>query len=144
MNLRFNQGAIVELALRGFAKPTSIIGKVVNVLPDEIELCPQLVVIQNGKWGNSTADDIYTIHLRRELIWNWKYAHILSINTLEADYISNTNEHHITHLNGTKSFSEYHLNHFEKDGLCRGNGPFYGNIKEESSIGVNLLDDDGK
>ena len=137
MNLRFNQGAIVVLELRGFDNPTKLIGKVVNVLPDEVELYPQLAIRQKGSFVNHTADDICTIHVRRELIWNLKYATISCITIPGVEFISIPD-------NETHNNLDYTINDFGIDGLCKGTGTFYGNIKESQPTFFDKLEDDGK
>ena len=141
MYLRFNQGAIVVLELRGFDKPTSIIGMVVNVLPDEVELYPQSLLLYTISDLDQfcTSNNGTPIHVRRKLICNWKYATLADITSR----IQFSNEKRYNEYI-SKLHSENKLNYFGSDGFCRGDGPYFGNIKEESSINANLLEDDGK
>ena len=92
MRLRFNLGAIVEIILFGEEKSKTVTGKVVRVMDDEVQLCPQLRVKREREvsdWHFSEdpdyrqdisvdANDI--IHLNRQLIKSWKYVHINELN----------------------------------------------------------------
>ena len=140
MNLRLNQGAIVEFSLSGGDKPTTIVGKVVNVFPDEVELYPQLSIIKDGNYLDYyTADDVSIVHLRRNLITHWKY--VPFSNVPKSGFIATDNSHN--YQEHTKPYSEYTINKYE-NGFCKGNGPYLGNIKEYSPINSCCLEDDGK
>lgn len=75
MFLRFRLNAIVRFELMGFSEPQIFIGKVVSVESDEVEIIPQLKVYLDGTFIDlTTADTNCSIHLRRCLIANWRYA----------------------------------------------------------------------
>ena len=96
MRLRFNLGAIVEIILFGEEKSKTVTGKVVSVMDDEVQICPQLRVKREREvsdWHFSEdpnyrqdisvdANDI--IHLNRQLIKSWKYVHINELNKKDA------------------------------------------------------------
>ena len=84
MKLRFNVGAIVELSLLPNPSNQKITGKVINVTPDEIEVCPQLRVYRrNGNHdtldSSVSADATYTLHIRRSLISYWRYVEVSAL-----------------------------------------------------------------
>lgn len=146
MFLRFNEGAIVRLEL---LEPInySIIGKIIKVLPDEVELCPQLLVYRGESLDTTcTANAINTIHLRRNLVWKWEYVTVSDIKKCIAkeNSIYDNNRHRFWQEN-PKWFSNYTFNTFESDGLCKGNGSYCGNIPlTASSMAKDNFEDDGK
>lgn len=134
MNLRFNEGAIIKFTLYGCSIPTKIVGKVVKVLPDEVELYSQLRVYRNtgDKFPDldlfTTADVKNTKHISRHLIQDWTYAKVSDLSSNVGGIYENN-----LHLKRTtpdaKLFEEYTLNHYDSDGFCKGNGPYCGDVR---------------
>lgn len=142
MRLRFNLGAIVEIILFGEEKSKTVTGKVVSVMDDEVQLCPQLRVKREREvsdWHFSEdpdyrqdisvdANDI--IHLNRQLIKSWKYVHINELNKKDA---VNEEKDMIT----GKGIEDFTQNEFDTEtGLCIGNGEYCGNIKEHYEMPI--------
>ena len=142
MRLRFNLGAIVEIILFGEEKSKTVTGKVVSVMDDEVQLCPQLRVKREREvsdWHFSEdpdyrqdisvdANDI--IHLNRQLIKSWKYVHINELNKKGA---VNEEKDMIT----GKGIEDFTQNDFDTEtGLCLGTGEYCGDIKEHYEMPI--------
>lgn len=122
MKLRFNEGAIVEFTVIGFCK-TTITGKVVDVLEDEVIICMQAHIEKKQKpvlWGEKkewfeelyTADTDQIIHLNRQMIVSWRY--------IKA-----------TELMTARVVTSGSLNYYDKEtGYCKGKGKYFGNVEE--------------
>lgn len=142
MRLRFNLGAIVEIILFGEEKSKTVTGKVVSVMDDEVQLCPQLRVKREREvsdWHFSedpdysdeiSVDTKEVIHLNRQLIKSWKYVHINELNKKGA---VNEEKDMIT----GKGIEDFTQNEFDPEtGLCLGNGEYCGNIKEHYEMPI--------
>lgn len=142
MRLRFNLGAIVEITLFGEENSTPITGKVVGVMDDEVQLCPQLRVKREREVSDRhfsedpdysdeiSVDTKEVIHLNRQLIKSWKYVHINELNKKGA---VNEEKDMIT----GKGIEDFTQNEFDPEtGLCLGNGEYCGNIKEHYEMPI--------
>lgn len=132
MKLRFNLGAIVELSLFPDPSRQKISGKVISVTPDEVEVCPQLRVYRPpySKLDTTTSADVsYTFHIRRVLIAHWRYVNVPSLQdvgsvggqkfSLPGDY--------------EPPLESCTINHYSRDGFCKGDGAYCGEIMESGS-----------
>lgn len=147
MLLEFNEGAIVRLCLLGFSEPTIIVGKVIKVSQDTVELCRQLHVYRNGNLDNScSADSDSNIFVRRHLIQNWRYARIRDLH--HCGHISDGPNPSFGAVRKDKPFESFTFNYYDKNGLIKGDGRYCGNIEESPSTITIHLDttsyDDGK
>lgn len=147
MLLKFNEGAIVRFCILGFSEPTFIVGKVKEVTPDTVEVCPQLQVYRNGKLDYScSADSNYNVSVRRNLIQNWRFAQIKHLHN--CGHISDCPNPSFGAVRNDKPFESFTLNYYDENNICKGNGPYLGNILEASSTLIIKLDntvyDDGK
>ena len=142
MRLRFNLGAIVEIILFGEEKSKTVTGKVVSVMDDEVQLCPQLRVKREtavSDWHFSedpdysdeiSVDTKEVIHLNRQLIKSWRYVKIKELSKKDAvdeekDMITG------------KGIEDFTQNEFDPEtGLCLGNGEYCGNIKEHYEMPI--------
>lgn len=141
MKLRLKKGAIVKFNL---ITAESVIGKVICVLDEEIEIVTQIrvrkdtddfeFVILDGIPGfdeeqveilkpdeldvTKTMDSDVHIHLNRNFIVSWQYANIDEISSEKVVY---ENEKKSPSL---KDVESYRVNYFEKDGYFKGNGDY--------------------
>lgn len=141
MKLRLKKGAIVKFNL---ITAESVIGKVICVLDEEIEIVTQIrvrkdtgdfeFVILDGIPGfdeeqveilkpdeldvTKTVDSDVHIHLNRNFIVSWQYANIDEISSEKVVY---ENEKKSPSL---KDVESYRVNYFEKDGYFKGNGDY--------------------
>ncbi len=134
MKLRFNLGAVVELSLLPDPSKQKISGKVISVTPDEVEVCPQLRVYPAtnpyGRLDTTISADVsYTFHIRRVLIAHWRYVNVPSLQdvgsvggqkfSLPGDY--------------EPPLESCTINHYSRDGFCKGDGAYCGEIMESGS-----------
>lgn len=140
MYLRFNEGAIVKFTVIGSATPVNIVGKVLKVHPDEVELLPQLGVYRKSTHAygsnltldySSTADSDKSIHINRQLILGWCYATVRDLDVSKGNI--QEDDFNIFSALDRKPFSSYTFNYFSPDGYHRGDGPYCGEIKAEPS-----------
>ena len=82
MKLRVKKGAVIKVELMGMSQPIYKIGKVDRHFYDEI------VLIEQGKQGMSQKEtvDLQELHINRELIASWEYAHIDCIKEVNHPY----------------------------------------------------------
>ena len=127
MRLRFNLGAIVEIILFGEEKSKTVTGKVVSVMDDEVQICPQLRVKREREvsdWHFSedpnyrqdiSVDANDNIHLNRQKD---------AVNE-EKDMITG------------KGIEDFTQNEFDTEtGLCLGTGEYCGDIKEHYEMPI--------
>ena len=147
MLLKFNEGAIVRLTVLGFSEPTVIVGKVEKVTHDMVEICPQLQVYRNSHLDNfCSADAVSNIFVRRNLIQNWRYAKVKHLRNF--GHISDSPSPSWGAVRKDKPFESFTLNYYDENGICKGTGPYCGEIEESPATIVITLDhtsyDDGK
>ena len=131
MKLRFNVGAIVEITLYGVSEATTVTGRVVKVLEDEVQLCPQRRIIQAKSELEEVLDRQYMplcsadvvgeiVHVNRQLIRSWKY--------VKSEEIKDS----------IRQNPSLKLNYYDKDngGYCEGSGEYCGNICEKYAMPV--------
>lgn len=131
MKLRFNVGAIVEITLYGASEATTVTGRVVKVLEDEVQICPQRRIIQAKSELEEILDKQYmqfcsadadeeVIHVNRQLIRSWKY--------VKSEEIKDS----------IRQYPGLRLNYYDKDngGYCEGSGEYCGNICEKYAMPV--------
>ena len=131
MKLRFNVGAIVEITLYGASEATTVTGRVVKVLEDEVQICPQRRIIQAKSELEEILDKQYmqfcsadadeeVVHVNRQLIRRWKY--------VKSEEIKDS----------IRQYPGLRLNYYDKDngGYCEGSGEYCGNICEKYAMPV--------
>ena len=128
MKLRLKKGAVVKLELIGTGEPIFKVGKVDNVLDDEVVLIEQISIKLEEENGECTfmnylydpkrTVDGKTSHINRALIASWEYA---SRNTAARSSYENPDLSNAT------------FTYYDENGYCYGDGMDFSNITESLS-----------
>ena len=122
MKMHFKNGAIVRFSLT-CEESLNACGKVIKVTDDEVVFIPQSYVSvsdYNKSWGTSlldkrvSVDNFPEIHLERSIIAMWQYEPVPCRS--HTTYYDVWNPSEIVSMD---------VNHYDDDGLCRGQGEFF-------------------
>ncbi len=124
MELRFNEGAVVEITLLQGNTTKKIFGKVAKVYYDSIELCEQLCIDAKVKESDSllcinidrtrSVDSDVTHHIDCKCIIDWRYVGVKDFYR-KTDAIDE----------GSPNFANHTFNYYSsKKGYCYGSGKY--------------------